>query len=151
MSKRAAPVEAPTLSRHDAKTAQGVSVERVSTDSPFREARKVALSAREAHHANPVTAHLGRHLQRNAEQEEDWDPSAEMNQEAAVEAEIQRRRLAREAALKRAVGDSAPVPILQALQEVETPPRLRSTRQNTAGPEKLDAATPRSGKRAGSP
>ena len=74
-----------------------------------------------------------------------------MNQEAAVEAEIQRRRLAREAALKRAVGNSAPVPMVQALQgsgnASSTP---GSTRQNTPGPEKMDVATPRSGKCAGS-
>ncbi len=75
----------------------------------------------------------------------DWDPSAEMDQEAAVEAEIQRRRRAREAALKRAAGNAALTPAIQALQGSENPLSTPgSTRQNTPGPQKTEVNTPQS-------
>lgn len=68
----------------------------------------------------------------------DWDPDAAMDQEAAVQAEIERRRRAREAALKRAA-----TPTVQALQAGDRPVSTpTSTRQSTPGIQKADGATP---------
>lgn len=80
------------------------------------------------------------------EPDPDWDPSAAMDEEAAQEAEIQRRRRAREAALKRAAANSAGavVPLIQALQGADNTSTPGSTRQTTPAPVKTDANTPNS-------
>jgi len=75
------------------------------------------------------------------EPDPDWDPSAAMDEEAAQEVEIQRRRRAREAALKRA---GAVVPSIQALQGADNASTPGSTRQTTPAPVKTDANTPNS-------
>jgi len=81
------------------------------------------------------------------EPEVDWDPSAAMDEEAAQEAEIQRRRRAREAAMKRAAANGALVPSIQALQGTETYSSTPgSTRQTTPAPQKTDVNTPNSSK-----
>jgi len=72
----------------------------------------------------------------------DWDPSAAMDEKAAEEAEIERRRKAREAALKRAA--SAVPPAIQALQAGEPSSTPASTRYNTPGPQPTEANTPKS-------
>jgi serine/threonine-protein kinase PRP4 len=71
----------------------------------------------------------------------DWDPDAALDEEAAVQAEIERRRRAREAALKRGIG--AATPTIQALQIADKPTSTAtSTRQSTPGPQRPDGATP---------
>ncbi|KAH6635620.1 kinase-like domain-containing protein [Chaetomium sp. MPI-SDFR-AT-0129] len=71
----------------------------------------------------------------------DWDPEEAVDEEAAVQAEIERRRRKREAALKRGIGAATPI-----IQTLQTGDRLASTpgstRQNTPGPSKGDEATP---------
>ncbi|KAL2159456.1 hypothetical protein VTH06DRAFT_2461 [Thermothelomyces fergusii] len=70
----------------------------------------------------------------------DWDPDTAMDQEAAVQAEIERRRRAREAALRRAA-----TPTVQALQAGDRPGSTpTSTRPSTPGPQKTEGATPSS-------
>jgi serine/threonine-protein kinase PRP4 len=78
------------------------------------------------------------------EPEKDWDEAAAVDDEAAVEAEILRRRRAREEAFKRAVG--AATPTVQGLQlsEKATASTPASTRHGT--PLRVEANTPRSGK-----
>ena len=76
----------------------------------------------------------------------DWDPDQAMDEEAAVQAEIERRRRAREAALKRGIG--AATPTIQALQAGDRPTSTPgSTRHSTPVPQKADGATPLSSKR----
>jgi serine/threonine-protein kinase PRP4 len=80
-----------------------------------------------------------------AEPDMDWDPDTAMDQEAAVQAEIERRRRAREAAFKRGIG--AATPTIQALQVGDRPASTPgSTRQSTPGPLRADGATPVSSK-----
>ena len=74
----------------------------------------------------------------------DWDPDTAMNEEAAVQAEIERRRRARDAALKRGIG--AATPTIQALQAGDRASTPGSTRHSTPGPQKTDGATPLSSK-----
>ena len=75
----------------------------------------------------------------------DWDPDTAMDQEAAVQAEIERRRRAREAAFKRGIG--AATPTIQALQVGDRPASTpASTRQSTPGPLRADGTTPLSSK-----
>ncbi|KAL2171679.1 hypothetical protein VTG60DRAFT_1975 [Thermothelomyces hinnuleus] len=117
-SKRDAPVEVPDVSKQTAKTDQGATVERGIND--------LALSQPSA----PP----------EPEPDMDWDPDAAMDQEAAVQAEIERRRRAREAALKRAA-----TPTVQALQAGDRPASTpTSTRPSTPGPQKAEGATPSS-------
>lgn len=84
---------------------------------------------------------------KNPEPDMDWDPLAAVDEEAAVEAEIKRRRRAREEVLKRASGSNAVAPAIQALQgsdsRASTP---ASTRNPTPGPQRTEANTPRSSK-----
>ncbi|KAK3389512.1 kinase-like domain-containing protein [Podospora didyma] len=75
-----------------------------------------------------VDASSRQNATQDAEPDADWDPSSAMDQEAAVEAEIQRRRRAREAAYKRGVG--AVTPTIQALQAGE---KLASAPGSTEG------------------
>jgi serine/threonine-protein kinase PRP4 len=76
----------------------------------------------------------------------DWDPDQAMDEEAAVQAEIERRRRAREAALKRGIG--AATPTIQALQAGDKPASTPgSTRHSTPVPQKAGGATPLSSKR----
>ncbi|KAL2200302.1 kinase-like domain-containing protein [Corynascus similis CBS 632.67] len=118
MSTRATPVEAHVVSKQNAKTDQGATVERGIND--------LAISQTSA----PPPA--------EPEPDMDWDPDAAMDQEAAVQAEIERRRRAREAALKRAA-----TPTVQALQAGDRPVSTpTSTRQSTPGIQKADGATP---------
>lgn len=75
----------------------------------------------------------------------DWDPSAAMDEDAREQAEIQRRRRAREAALKRAAANGAVAPVIQALQAGGTSSSTpASTRHTTPGPQKTEANTPQS-------
>ncbi|KAK3352803.1 kinase-like domain-containing protein [Lasiosphaeria hispida] len=124
MSKRAAPVEASNSSKHDAKHNQGVTVE--------RGINRLTISQTSAPQPD--------------EPDMEWDPSTAISQEAAVEAEIQRRRQAREAALKRAAGTNGAVaPAIQALQGGDNPSSTPgSTRQNTPGPQRTEVNTPQS-------
>jgi len=78
----------------------------------------------------------------------DWDPETAMDEEAAVQAEIERRRRAREAALKRGIG--AATPTIQALQAGDRPASTPgSTRHSTPGPQRVEGATPISSKNLG--
>ncbi|KAK0621742.1 hypothetical protein B0T17DRAFT_494869 [Bombardia bombarda] len=127
MSKRATPVEASDNSRHDAKYDQGVPVERGInglTSSQTSKSRQEST--------------------RDPEPDLDWDASATMDREAAVEAEIQRRRRAREAAYKRGIG--AVTPTIQALQAGDKPPSTpaSSTRHSSPVPHKTEVNTPQS-------
>ncbi|KAK0642020.1 kinase-like domain-containing protein [Cercophora newfieldiana] len=129
MSKRAAPADAPNP-KQNAKYDQGATVERGING--------LAISQQGPNPQNTA---------QNAEPEPDldWDPSAAMDEEAAQEAEIQRRRRAREAALKRATTNGAVAPAVQALQGAETHPSTPgSTRQATPAPPRTDANTPNS-------
>ena len=74
----------------------------------------------------------------------DWDPDTAMDEEAAVQAEIERRRRAREAALKRGIG--AATPTIQALQASERAASTPASRQSTPGPQTTEGATPVSSK-----
>ncbi|KAK0717910.1 kinase-like domain-containing protein [Lasiosphaeria miniovina] len=123
-SKRAIPVEGSP--KQDTKSRQGATVER-GIDG-------LAISQ--------SSATTSQHPQGDSEPDLDWDESTTVDQEAAVEAEIQRRRLAREAAYKRGVG--AVTPTIQALQARETlaSPTPDSTRQNTPGLLKTEVNTP---------
>ncbi|GAB1318712.1 U4/U6 small nuclear ribonucleoprotein prp4 [Madurella fahalii] len=120
ISKRATPVEAPSTSKQDAKSDQGVTVERGISD--------LALSQTSAPTQGP-------------EPGMDWDPDAAMDEEAAVQAEIERRRRAREAALKRGIG--AVTPSIQALQAGDKPASTpASTRYSTPAPQRTEGNTP---------
>ncbi|KAG7288114.1 hypothetical protein NEMBOFW57_007637 [Staphylotrichum longicolle] len=73
----------------------------------------------------------------------DWDPETAMDEEAAVQAEIERRRRAREAALKRGIGAASPaIQALQAGDRAASTPG--STRASTPGPQRAEGATPMS-------
>jgi serine/threonine-protein kinase PRP4 len=74
----------------------------------------------------------------------DWDPDTAMDEEAAIQAEIERRRRAREAAFKRGIG--AATPTIQALQAGDRPASTPSTRHSTPGLQKTEGDTPRSSK-----
>lgn len=73
-----------------------------------------------------------------------WDPESAMDEEARVQAEIERRRKAREAALKRTAG--ATVPSILALQASDRPASATpgSSRLNTPAP--MEGVTPTSSK-----
>ncbi|SPQ23822.1 c966836d-6d64-4a29-b56e-9d332b6b971a [Thermothielavioides terrestris] len=122
-SKRATPVEAPGAStQQDAKNEQGATVERGIHD--------LAISQTSAPAKDP-------------EPDMDWDPDTAMDEEAAVQAEIERRRRAREAALKRGLGAASPA--MQALQAGDRPAATpTSTRQSTPGVQRADGETPQS-------
>jgi hypothetical protein len=80
----------------------------------------------------------------------DWDPDTAMDEEAAVQAEIERRRRAREAALKRGIG--AATPTIQALQAGDRPASTpASTRPSSPGPQRVEGATPMSSKKPSIP
>ena len=79
----------------------------------------------------------------------DWDPDTAMDEEAAVQAEIERRRRAREAALKRGIG--AATPTIQALQASERAASTPVSRQSTPGPQRADGTTPLSSKHSPHP
>lgn len=116
LSKRATPVEAPD-SRKNAKSDKGATVE--------RGINHLAISQTSA----------------PPEPDMDWDPDTALDEEAAVQAEIERRRRAREAALKRGLG--AVTPTIQVLQIADKPTSTpTSTRQSTPGLQKPDGATP---------
>lgn len=84
---------------------------------------------------------------KDPEPDMDWDPSAAMDEEAREQAEIERRRRAREAALKRAAVNGAVAPAIQALQAGGTSSSTpASTRHTTPGPQKTEANTPQSSK-----
>ncbi|KAK3896985.1 kinase-like domain-containing protein [Staphylotrichum tortipilum] len=119
MSKRATPGEARDVSRLHAKTDKGATVE--------RGIHNLAISQPGA----PTQA---------PEPDMDWDPDAAVDEEAAVQAEIERRRKAREAALKRGIG--AATPTIQALQASERAASTPTSRQSTPGPQTAEAATP---------
>lgn len=72
----------------------------------------------------------------------DWDPDTVVDEEAAMEAEIQRRRSAREEALKRARGVGSNSQVLEVNGGAGSTPL--STRQNSPGPQKPRDGTPRS-------
>ncbi|KAK0620956.1 kinase-like domain-containing protein [Immersiella caudata] len=121
VSKRAAPADAPNSRKQEAKRDQGATVERGINGLAISQPRCVSI---------PYP---------------DWDPSSAMDEEAAQEAEIQRRRRAREAALKRAAAaNGAVAPLIQALQNAETHSTPGSTRQTTPAPQKTDVNTPNS-------
>jgi serine/threonine-protein kinase PRP4 len=79
-----------------------------------------------------------------AEPEPDWDELANTDKEAAVEAEIQRRKRARDDALKRAMGRSTPNVQTLHLSDKPASATPASTRYNT--PQRTEVNTPRSGK-----
>jgi serine/threonine-protein kinase PRP4 len=75
----------------------------------------------------------------------DWDPDTAMDEESTVQAEIERRRRAREAALKRGIGAASPA--IQVLQAGDRPASTPGdTRQSTPGPHKANGETPQSSK-----
>ncbi|KAK4198374.1 kinase-like domain-containing protein [Triangularia verruculosa] len=126
ISKKASPVGASGVSKNDAKTDQGSTVERGING--------LAISQNRAPPQDPA---------QDAELDMDWDPDAAMDEEAKERAEIERRRRLREAAYKRGIGASTPT--IQSLQAddktVSTP---ASTRQSTPGLLRVDASTPKS-------
>ncbi|KAK5652085.1 hypothetical protein OQA88_10861 [Cercophora sp. LCS_1] len=127
MSKRAAPVEARGVGKQDAKTDQGVTVERGINGLAISQNGSAPNGSKDP------------------EPDMDWDPSAAMDEEAREQAEIERRRRAREAALKRAAANGAVAPAIQALQAGVTPSSTpASTRHTTPGPQKTEANTPQS-------
>lgn len=75
----------------------------------------------------------------------DWDPDTLMDEEARVQAEIERRRRAREAALKRGLDATSPaVRTLQAGDQASS--TQPSTRHNTPGLQRPEGETPVSGR-----
>jgi serine/threonine-protein kinase PRP4 len=75
----------------------------------------------------------------------DWDPDTAMDEEAAVQAEIERRRRARETALKRGIGVATPsIQALQAQASDKPASTPASTRHNTPIPQRLEDNTPQS-------
>ncbi|KAL2267413.1 hypothetical protein VTJ83DRAFT_4690 [Remersonia thermophila] len=73
----------------------------------------------------------------------DWDPESTMDEEAREQAEIERRRKAREAALKRSAGAAAPT--IQALQSGDRPASTPgSTRLSTPALQPMEGVTPTS-------
>ncbi|OIW28571.1 kinase-like protein [Coniochaeta ligniaria NRRL 30616] len=117
-SKRATPAKASDTQRHDAKYDQGASGDRA--------------------------------VDRNATSQERYQPAADLDfddvspadKEAAVEAEIARRRRLREEALKRAIG--ANTPNLQSLHVSEKPSESTSVSTQANTPQRTEANTPRS-------
>ncbi|KAL2130660.1 hypothetical protein VTI74DRAFT_6100 [Chaetomium olivicolor] len=122
VSQRTTPAETPDGSKRDAKTDKGATVERGIHD--------LAISQTSAPEKDP-------------EPSMDWDPETAMDEEAAVQAEIERRRRARQAALQRGMGAASP-----AIQGLQVGDRLASTpgstRYSTPGLQKADAETPQS-------
>ncbi|KAL2021306.1 hypothetical protein VTK56DRAFT_7277 [Thermocarpiscus australiensis] len=120
--KQATPVEAPNDSKQEAKSDQGATVERGING--------LAISQTSA-------------TVQDAEHDMDWDPDSAMDPEAAEQAEIERRRRAREAALKRAIGAATPsIQALQAGDKASSTPA--STRYSTPGLQKTEGNTPQS-------
>ncbi|KAK4161572.1 putative Serine/threonine-protein kinase prp4 [Cladorrhinum sp. PSN259] len=122
MSKRANPVKNFGGSKRDAKSDQGVTVEQGING--------LAISQNGAQ--KPA---------QNDDADMDFDPDAVMDQEAREQAEIERRRRAREAALSRARGASS-IQCLQADDRLASTPA--STRQSTPGLPRADVGTPQS-------
>ncbi|KAK3943280.1 kinase-like domain-containing protein [Diplogelasinospora grovesii] len=125
-SKRTPNGRASGRAKRDAKTDQGVPDE--------RGIERLAISQNGNSSQQPAP---------DPEPDLDFDPASKLDEEAAVEAEIQRRRKAREAALKRGIG--ATTPTIQALQTADRPASTpTSTRLNTPGPRGTEGNTPRS-------
>ncbi|KAK1771432.1 kinase-like protein [Phialemonium atrogriseum] len=125
VSKRATLAEASDTSRRDTKSYQGVTGDRIAdkaTSAPTHDTQK--------------------RPEKEPEPEPDWDGTAAVDEEAAVEAEIQRRRLAREAAYKRAVG--AATPNVQGLQVSDKPAVSTPASTQRSTPHITEANTPRS-------
>lgn len=145
VSKRATLAEASETSRHGAKHDQGVSGDRITGETTSA-STKYALSDSSLLQAVLTNPIISGAIEQPAQEEpeKDWDAAAAVDSEAAIEAEIQRRRRAREEALKRAVG--AVTPTVQGLQVSDKPASSTpaSTRHGT--PHKTEANTPRSGK-----
>ncbi|KAK4100917.1 kinase-like protein [Parathielavia hyrcaniae] len=120
MSKRATPKDSRGTWERDAKTDKGATVERGIKNLNISQTRAPA---------------------QHPEPDMDWDPDTAVDEEAAVQAEIERRRRAREAALKRSIG--APNPAVQAAQagdKAASSPAF--TRPSTPGPHRVEGATP---------
>ncbi|KAK4121699.1 kinase-like protein [Parathielavia appendiculata] len=120
ISKRATPVETHGTSERDAETNKGATVD--------RGLRNLSISQTRAPAQDP-------------EPDMDWDPDTAMDEEVAVQAEIERRRRAREAALIRSIG--AANPAVQAAQAGDRPASTpASTRPSTPGTQRVEGATP---------
>ncbi|KAK3990996.1 putative Serine/threonine-protein kinase prp4 [Cladorrhinum sp. PSN332] len=125
-SKRADPVNASSYgSKKDAKTHQGVTVEQGING--------LAISQNGAR---------SQQFTKNDDADVDFDPDVVMDQEAREQAEIERRRRAREAALSRVRG--AATPAIQSLQAGDRFASTPSTRQSTPGLQRPDVGTPQS-------
>ena len=74
----------------------------------------------------------------------DWDPSEAMDEEAREQAEIERRRRARQAALQRGLGAASPS--VQSVQGDKPSPTPSSSRLNTPAPQKTEPSSPKSSK-----
>lgn len=74
----------------------------------------------------------------------DWDPSEAMDEEARVQAEIERRRRARQAALQRGLGAASPS--VQSLQGDKPSPTPSLSRFNTPALQKTEPSSPKSSK-----
>ncbi|KAL1837695.1 hypothetical protein VTJ49DRAFT_3507 [Mycothermus thermophilus] len=108
--------------KQDGKADQGATVERGIND--------LAISQNSASPQEP-------------EPDMDWDPESAMDEEAREQAEIERRRKAREAALKRSAG--AVGPTIQALQAGDRPASTPgSTRLSTPASQPMEGVTPTS-------
>ncbi|KAK3502360.1 kinase-like domain-containing protein [Neurospora crassa] len=125
MSKGNTHTAAACSTKEDAKSGQGVPVERgvkelaIAQDGP---------SQQEA--------------SKEPEPDMDWDPSEAMDEEARVQAEIERRRRARQAALQRGLGAASPS--VQSLQGDKPSPTPSSSRFNTPAPQKTEPSSPKS-------
>ncbi|KAK4227451.1 putative Serine/threonine-protein kinase prp4 [Podospora fimiseda] len=119
--KRTDPVKASSdASKQDAKTRQGVTVEQGING--------LAISQNGA--------------AKDDDADVDFDPDVVMDQEAREQAEIERRRRAREAALSRVRG--ATTPAIQFLQTGDRLASTPSTRQSTPALQRPDVGTPQS-------
>lgn len=143
MSKRDTLAETSESFRHGAKHDKGVSGDRSAEEATSKPTKYDSRGTISPNHTLTNFSNTSGAPEQEPEPDRDWDEAAAVDDEAAVEAEIQRRRRAREEALKRAVG--AATPTVQGLQLSEkaiasTP---GSTRHGT--PQKTEANTPRSG------
>ncbi|KAJ4300552.1 U4/U6 small nuclear ribonucleoprotein prp4 [Collariella sp. IMI 366227] len=128
---------APGGFKRDAKIDKGATVERGIHDLAISQTRQVPRRLRILSHANLTYSAPAK------DSEPDWDPDTSMNEEAAVQAEIERRRRARQAALQRGLGAASPaIQGLQAGDRAASTPG--STRYTTPVPQKIDGETPQS-------
>lgn len=125
VSKRATPGEASDTSRNDAKSDQG------ATGNRAMERRASAQSKDEPNESA-----------RALEPEQDFDEINPVDKEAAIEAEIMRRRRLREEAYKRATG--ATTLSIQSLQVSKKPAASTPASTQYSTPHKTEANTPRS-------